>query len=204
MAPALPPPPTGRPVASGVVEGVPEGGVAGLVPGVVIARHASPRLLDSGVVSDPTGPRVISESIDVDAPPATVFSILSDPRQHARIDGSGSVRGHVRGPDRLAAKGDTFGMDMKLGASYSTRNEVVELDEDRRIAWRTLAPFPLNHLFTGRTWRYELEPVEGGTLVRETWDTDQEQHPWLVAGLAPLTRVSIRRTLERIAALVER
>ena len=26
----------------------------------------------------------------------------------------------------------------------------------------------------GRIWRYELEPVDGGTLVRETWDISQE------------------------------
>ena len=64
-----------------------------------------------------------------------------------------------------------------MGASYSTRNEVVELVEDRLIAWRTLAPFPLHLLFTGRTWRYELEPVDGGTLVRETWDISTEAWP---------------------------
>ena len=49
----------------------------------------------------PTGPRIISESIVIDAPAETVFAILADPRQHARIDGSGSVRGLLKGPDRL-------------------------------------------------------------------------------------------------------
>ena len=40
----------------------------------------------------------------------------------------------------------------------------------------------------GRIWRYELEPVDGGTLVRETWDISQE------AGLSkPLVGPGARR-----------
>ena len=35
------------------------------------------------------------------APPAAVFDILADPRQHSVIDGSGTVTGSVSGPDRL-------------------------------------------------------------------------------------------------------
>jgi hypothetical protein len=95
-------------------------------------------------------------------------------------------------------------MDMKLGARYSTRNEVVELVEDRLIAWRTLAPFPLSLLFTGRTWRYELEPVEAGTLVRETWDLSTEARPGrpAVRRMADQTRRNMERTLTRIDELV--
>ena len=102
-------------------------------------------------MTDPSHPKVISESVDVDAPPEVVFAILSDPRQHARIDGSGSVRELVKGPERLS-KGATFGMDMKLfGLPYKIRNTVVEYDENRQIAWRH---------FGGHRWRYVLEPTE--------------------------------------------
>lgn len=89
---------------------------------------------------------------------------------------------------------------MKLGAKYSTRNEVVELEENRRIAWRTLAPFLLNRLVTGRTWRYELEPVEGGTLVRATWDISTEAWP----GRLAVRRMagSTKRNLERMEEVV--
>ena len=48
-----------------------------------------------------------------------------------------------------------------MGVPYLTKNTVVEYDEDRLIAWR--------HLGKHR-WRYELEPVEGGTKVTETFD----------------------------------
>ena len=96
----------------------------------------------------------------VDAPPAVVFAIVSDPRQHSRIDGSGTVRGSVSGPDALVL-GSEFGMDMKMGAPYKIKNKVVEFEQDRLIAWR--------HVGLHR-WRYELAPSGTGTKVTETWD----------------------------------
>lgn len=106
--------------------------------------------------------QTVSASTTIAAPPAVVFAILSDPRRHARIDGSGSIRGVINGPERLA-KGDRFGVDMKLfGLPYKITNVVVEHEPDRRIAWRH---------FGGHRWRYELEPTpDGGTSVTETFD----------------------------------
>lgn len=104
----------------------------------------------------------ISGRVAVDAPPAVVFAIVADPRQHPRIDGSGSVQQVLHGPDRLS-KGAEFGVSMKLfGLPYKISNHVVEFEEDRRIAWRH---------FGGHRWRYELEPTDdGGTVVTETFD----------------------------------
>lgn len=146
--------------------------------------------------------RVTVERV-IPAPADRIFDLLVDPAKHLEIDGSGTVQ-RARSGGRRLRLGDSFGMDMKLGARYSTRNEVVELEEDRRIAWRTLAPAPLSRLFTGRTWRYELEPVEGGTLVRETWDLSTEApvaRP-LVRRMAGQTRRNMTRTLERIEQVV--
>ena len=106
-------------------------------------------------------PSTVSARTTIAAPPATVFSILADPRQHPRIDGSGTVRGSVSGPERLAL-GSEFGMQMKNGAAYKIKNKVVEFEPDRLIAWR--------HKGLHR-WRYELTPTaDGGTEVTETWD----------------------------------
>ena len=139
----------------------------------------------------------ISASISVAAPPATVFAILADPRQHPRIDGSGTVREALVGPDRLEL-GSTFGMQMKFAAPYKMKNRVVEFEEDRLIAWR--------HVGAHR-WRYELEPTEDGTYVTETWDTSRLNA--VVAGVLTLagyparTQRAIEATLVNLKAAAE-
>ena len=106
--------------------------------------------------------RIVTESIDVAAPAATVFAILTDPRQHARIDGSGSVQEVVEGPARLE-RGSEFGARMRLfGLPYRISNRVVEFEEGRRIAWRH---------FGAHRWRSELEPLGADrTRVTESFD----------------------------------
>lgn len=140
----------------------------------------------------------------VPAPAEPIFDLLADPAGHAEIDGGGTVKGARSGGRRLAL-GDRFGMDMHLGVAYSTRNTVVELEENRRIAWQTTASGPLGTVLGGRIWRYELEPVEGGTLVTETWDLSQEKwtsKPVVKLTMASSTRRNMERTLERIDELV--
>ena len=111
------------------------------------------------------GPR-ISAGTTVDAPPAVVFAILADPRQHSRIDGSGSVGSVLSAPDRITATGQTFTVRMRLfGVPYLIRNRVVEFEAGRLIAWRH---------FTANRWRYELAPAaDGRTTVTETFDTSR-------------------------------
>lgn len=140
----------------------------------------------------------VSGSTTIAAPAATVFDILADPRQHPRIDGSGTVRGSISGPDRLTL-GSTFGMSMRIGAPYRIRNRVVELEPDRLIAWR--------HFGTHR-WRYELEQLDDGrTRVTETWDVSRCNAPtrWVLGALGyPKVHArSIERTLENLRAAAE-
>lgn len=140
----------------------------------------------------------------IPSPPEPIFDLLAHPEQHATFDGSGTVR-KSRRTGRRVALGDSFGMDMNWGVPYSTKNTVTEFEEGRRIAWRVLAPKPLSLLFTGRTWRYELEPTDGGTLVRETWDPGTEALParYLISWrLSDYTRRNMTRTLERIEEAV--
>lgn len=143
--------------------------------------------------------RVVSASIDVDAPAATVFAILADPRQHARIDGSGSVRDTVSGPQRLE-RGATFGVDMKLaGVPYRISNRVVEFEDGRLIAWRH---------FGGHRWRYELEPTaEGGTRVTESFDYSMYAAPQRLLiealGFPARNRRGIEQTLVTLKSVAE-
>lgn len=146
--------------------------------------------------------RLGSETVErvIPVEPGPIFDLLADPSRHPEIDGSGTV---VRAAKTRLSLGDRFGMAMKQGVSYDMTNTVVELETDRRLAWQarpTVAA--LRPLIGGRIWRYELEPVPGGTRVRETWDISQEVLPLLVAPLRAVTRRNMTRTLERIEAVL--
>lgn len=141
------------------------------------------------------------------APAEKLFAIVSDPSQHPAIDGSGMVR-EAPGPGKQLAPGDEFGMRMRLGAPYSMVNEVVEFEAGRRIAWRPHPPRLrwLTRRTGGHVWRYEFEPVEGGTRVRETYDWSAAPlafHAYIVTtGWPNRARRAMERTLERLAAHV--
>jgi uncharacterized protein YndB with AHSA1/START domain len=138
----------------------------------------------------------------IPAPPEKIFDLLADPRRHHEIDGSGSVRDAKNCPDRLSL-GATFGMSMKLGIPYSTVNEVVEFEEGRRIAWQPRGDGALlSKMGGGRIWRYELEPVEGGTRVRESWDISHEKVKAFVRPARKRTIKAMEETLARIEQLV--
>ena len=142
--------------------------------------------------------RTVTVERVISAPPEKIFALLADPRRHREFDGSGPVRDAVDGPARLSA-GARFGLNMHVGGSYQMTNTVVEFEEGRRIAWQ---PRPTNALIAtvvgGRIWRYELEPVPGGTRVRETWDIRSEKvFPPLLA-IRGMTRRNMTKTLGRL------
>lgn len=124
-------------------------------------------------------------------PPDLIFDVLADPSQHPVIDGSGTVRASSpNNPQRLSL-GAKFGMSMRIGLPYPVRNTVVEYEENRRIAWTHIG---------GQRWIYELEPVEGGTRVRETFDYSSSVSPRLYEWLRfpGRNREGMERTLERL------
>jgi uncharacterized protein YndB with AHSA1/START domain len=135
------------------------------------------------------------------APPERIFALLSDAGRHQSLDGSGTVRG-TRQESRPLTLGTTFGMSMHIGVGYRTSNTVVEFEQDRRIAWQTTG---LKGLVGGRIWRYELEPVEGGTLVKETWDVSKDRQKFFLkhSSMPASNTNGMRKTLDRIAATVE-
>lgn len=143
----------------------------------------------------------------IPAPAERIFDLLADPAGHTEIDGSGTVRRSRSRGERRLGLGDTFGMDMKMGLPYRMRNVVTEFEENRRIAWQARASGPAEKLLGGRTWRYELEPRDDGTLVRETWDPSTEAAPsraLIRRALPDRTRQNMERTLERIEQVVTR
>lgn len=132
----------------------------------------------------------------IDAPAERIFAVLADPRQHSLIDGSGTVRDNVSGPEHLEL-GSKFGMKMRWGLPYRIRNKVVEYEENRRIAWA--------HLGRHR-WRYELEPLDANrTRVTETFDWSTAISPFYIERMRfPEKHPKwMEATLERLAAHVE-
>jgi uncharacterized protein YndB with AHSA1/START domain len=139
------------------------------------------------------------------APAAALFAIVTDPDRHPEIDGSGTVIKTKPGtPDRLAL-GSVFGMSMKMGVPYSMSNTVIEFEPDRRIAWQTVISGPLGRFVGGRIWRYDFEPVDGGTKVTESWDISQDKQKFFLkrGNLGSGTAEAMATTLERLATLTE-
>jgi uncharacterized protein YndB with AHSA1/START domain len=139
--------------------------------------------------------RAVSVERVIPAAAERIFDVLADPKMHPVIDGSGSVRRTIGGQPVRLRLGATFGMAMRIGIPYAVRNTVVEFEEGRRIAWRHLG---------GHRWRYELTPVVGGTLVRETFDWTTHRAPWFI-DLSPFperNRRGMEKTLERLEKLV--
>ena len=139
--------------------------------------------------------RQVSVSRVIDASPEAIFAILASPAGHQRIDGSGTVRGAIEGPDPLTL-GDRFRMNMRMGVPYKMWSEVKEYDENRLIAWAH---------FGKHRWRFELEPVDGGTEVTHTFDWSTAISPKFIELMRyPKTHpANMEKTLERLAAEVE-
>jgi uncharacterized protein YndB with AHSA1/START domain len=139
----------------------------------------------------------------IPAAPEVIFDLIADPKRHPEIDGSGTVRA-TRGVAEPLQLGSRFGMSMRLGVPYAMESPVIEFERPRRIAWQTTGPTRVGRFFGGRMWRYELEPVEGGTRVRESWDPRQEMvlTRALVKKAAASTAKSMEATLERIEKIV--
>ena len=128
----------------------------------------------------------------IPAPAQAIFDLLADPAMHPVLDGGGTVKAAREDNPKRLSLGAKFGMDMKLGGPYRISNEVVEFEEGKRIAWQH---------FARNRWRYELEPVEGGTKVVETFDPAKGRFPvaaMRLLGFYRRNRPAMERTLENI------
>ena len=138
--------------------------------------------------------------------PDRIWALVADPRRHQEINGNDTVRAAFDVPEQIGL-GSTFGMNMDFGGPYTMVSTVIEYDEGRRIAWQSRPPAggaKWRQMFGGRIWRYELDPVDGGTRVRESWDLTQEGKfglRYVVWAYRRKTKQNMERTLDRIAAI---
>jgi hypothetical protein len=121
----------------------------------------------------------ITESLDINAPTARIFSLLADPAMHPRVDGTGMLRSAVENRP-ISKLGDVFFMSMThwTRGNYITENHVVEFEQDRRIAWEPVAQKSESSKFDSnggtresRWWGWQLEPLnEEKTRVTEFFE----------------------------------
>jgi hypothetical protein len=87
-------------------------------------------------------------------------------------------------------------MQMHNKLPYVTTNKVVAFEENRTIAWCHAAKF---------VWRYDLEPIDGGTRVTESFDYNR---PWGfvldLLGWPAKNQVAMEATLARLDEVLTR
>jgi len=112
-------------------------------------------------IIDTQVPYFYKAQLIMDQPANKIFEFIANPANHSVMDGSGMVKGRISGPKKLYL-GAKFGMRMLYGIPYAIRNQVIEFEDQRVIAWR--------HILRN-IWRYELTPLSAdSTLVAESWD----------------------------------
>ena len=142
----------------------------------------------------------------IEAPAADIFRVLSDPRRHLEIDGSGMLRGAVSDA-MVTGVGDVFTMRMYYSehGNYEMNNHVVEFEPDRRIGWEPEAGrgHPEAGGAWGQRWSFELTPDgPGATIVTEIYDCSRVpagERAGMDGGNVWIESMS--RTLERLDAV---
>jgi len=147
--------------------------------------------------------RRIVVSRRVEAPAARVFALLADPRRHAEIDGSGTVRSaSATGP--VTGVGERFRMGMyreDRGGDYETDNVVTTYEPDRAIGWATTYPDqePL-----GYTYTFLLTPDgDEHTVVTEVYDWTGVTDPDVLRLFPRVGAAELADTLDRLGHALE-
>lgn len=82
---------------------------------------------------------MVSARATIEVSAARVFAVLTDPGQHAAIDGTGWVC-EALDPEPITASGQVFRMNMfhpnHPDGNYEIHNLVWLFDQDRAVAWR--------------------------------------------------------------------
>ena len=143
----------------------------------------------------------------IEATPAEVFRVLTDPQGHVAIDSSGMLL-DAEGA-RVAAEGDTFVVHMDREAlndyplgRYDVTVTITRFVPDVEIAWTIVGQIEPQ---IGHVYGYRLAPAADGTVVTSYYDWSTIDPVWRQAGIFPvLSEGALRATLGILARVVER
>ena len=147
----------------------------------------------------------VGDSIDIDAPPATVWSMVSDPTRVPEWSPE-LVRVRWLGGATGPAVGARFkGTNRNGWRRWSTKCTITELEPDRVFAYRVSS-----YGLPVAEWRYEITPTDTGCTLRES--TIDRRGFLIRTGGGPVTGVyersphnleGIRSTLRSIKSAAE-
>ena len=132
--------------------------------------------------------------IQIDAPPARVWSALTDPAEIEQYMFGSEVVTDWEPGSRIIWRGKYAGM------SYEDHGEILEFEPERRLAMTHFSPLsgeediPENH----HVLAYDLEEVDGETRVRLTQDNNTSVEA------AEHSRANWQKMLAALKSLVER
>ena len=152
-----------------------------------------------------------SVELVIDAPPDELYKRLTDVTSMSDRSDECRSASWLPGTHFPGRVGSRFRGRNRAGlARWSRVCEVVEADPERQFAFRTVPErYDLSRA-DSTTWRYELTPAEGGTLVRHSYEiTRLPREPFkaLYSVLLPHhrdMRPAMRVTLLRLAANLAR
>ena len=103
------------------------------------------------------GAPLLQAQIDIAAPPARVWELISDLKKMPQWSLQCRAM-KVFGPLRVGAK--TVNINRRRLLIWPTTSTIIAVEPERRLAFRVDA--------NGTEWSYELEPIDGGTRVIES------------------------------------
>jgi uncharacterized protein YndB with AHSA1/START domain len=143
----------------------------------------------------------------IQASPAEVFAVLTDPSGHCAIDATGMLQ-WAEG-DRVTAAGDEFVVHMDRESfndypmgKYDVTVIITKLEPDALIEWTISGQIqpPLRHRYG-----YQLAPADGGgTLVTSYYDWSEIDDAYRVGIFPVIPESALRATLGILARTVER
>jgi hypothetical protein len=143
---------------------------------------------------------------EIEATPAQVFAVLSDPKGHVAIDSSGMLQS-AEG-DVVHQVGDEFVVHMDREAlndypmgKYDVTVIITDFEQDALIEWTISGAIqpPIRHRYG-----YRIQPSGTGSLVTSYYDWSEIDEQYRGAGIFPVIPESaLRATLGILARTVQ-